>query len=160
MAIPARPKPSFIVRLVPASLTHCGPGGGRRLRGWRLGPGQAIDLSIVRVRHDQVVEVWVMGVWAPRPVGTMVAGHRADIAPGRHYGLERRMTIEEPWHDTKGYRFEIGSEWLQSRTAAYLAHLTLLMGVVLALWTTVEPGMVRAALGSACCTSASDLACP
>jgi hypothetical protein len=80
------------------------------------------------MRHDQVAEVRVMGMWAPLPVGTMVAGHRADIAPGRHCGLERRMTIEEPWHDTKRYRFGIGSEWPQSRTAAYLARWTLLSG--------------------------------
>jgi hypothetical protein len=70
------------------------------------------------------------------------------------------MTIEEPWPDTKGDRLGIGSEWPQSRTAAYLARLTLLVGVPLVLWTAVGQAVARAALGPACCASASGLACP
>jgi hypothetical protein len=47
------------------------------------------------------------------------------------------MMVEEQFRDTKGCRFGVRPEWTQFRTPAYLARLTLLVGVALVLWTVV-----------------------
>jgi hypothetical protein len=52
-----------VVRLIPDVIVSRGSCAGRCLRDWHLSPGQAVDLGVLRVRHDQVVEVRVVGVW-------------------------------------------------------------------------------------------------
>jgi hypothetical protein len=135
----------FVVRLISDVLIHRGSHGGRRLRCWHLSPGQAVDVGVVRVRHDQVVEVRVIGVWAPGQkepwwLATDLPDPLIDVVAL----YDRRMTIEEQFRDTKGCRFGVRLEWTQFRTPAYLARFTLLVGIALVLWTTVGQAMAKA----------------
>jgi Transposase DDE domain len=138
------PQP-FVVRLIPDVMVYRGSCSGRRLRGWHLRPGQAVDLGLVRVRHDQVVEVRVVGVWAfgqhePWWLATELTEPLGDIVAL----YDRRMTIEEQFRDTKGCRFGVRLQWTQFRTPAYLARFTLLVGVALVLWTAVGQAVAKA----------------
>jgi hypothetical protein len=129
---------AFVVRLVPDVLVTTGSGGARLLRAWHLHPGQAVDLGVVHLRQDRAVQVRAVGVWAPNQqepwrLATDLPDPLEDIVAL----YDRRMTIEEQFRDTKGCRFGVRLEWTQLRTPAYLARLTLLVGVALVLWTAV-----------------------
>jgi hypothetical protein len=135
----------LVVRLIPDVLVYRGSCSGRRLRGWQLSPGQAVDRGRVRVRHDQAVEVRVVGVWAfgqPEPwwLATELTEPLGDMVAL----CDRRMTIDEQFRDTTGCRFGVRRQWTPCRTPVYLARFTLVVGVALVRWTAVGPAVATA----------------
>lgn len=134
----------FVVRIMANVLVGRETEAPRLLSSWPLSPGQAVDLGYVTLRQDQVVQVRVVGVWAVGQSEPWWLATNLDVPVIELVALyDRRMGIEQQLRDTKGCRFGVQLKWTQFRTPHYLARMTLLIGVALALWTAVGHAVVQ-----------------
>jgi hypothetical protein len=87
------------------------------------------------------VGAWAPGQRAPWWLATDLTVPLAEVVAL----YDRRMAVEEQFHDSKGCRFGVRLEWTQFRTPVYLARFTLLVGVALVLWTAVGQAVAEKA---------------
>lgn len=143
LALLAKLRLSFVVRLMDDVKVEVAPGEKVPLGSVLLPRGQVMDLGFVPLREDGAVTVRVIGYWPdgarePWWLATDQGGSARKIL--QQY--DRRMTVEECFRDTKGRRFGVKLAWTQFRDPEALSRFTMLLAVALLIWTL--KGMVAA----------------
>lgn len=100
--------------------------------------GEYRDYGWVRLRADGKVRVRLIGVWAKQSKEMWYMATNLKLPVAEIVGLyDRRMSIEEQFHDTKGTHFGLKLRWTQFQKGEYLERLYLLVAVAVLIWTSV-----------------------
>lgn len=115
------------------------------LSAYPLRPGGWVDLGTVQLRQHHPVRVRVVGVWAVHQkevwwLATSLTSHVKDVVGC----YDRRMTVEEMFRDSKGYRYGMQLFWTRFARPEQLDRLFLLAGIAIAIWTAAGALTVQA----------------
>lgn len=100
-------------------------------------PGERRDYGFVLLRADGAMQARLVGVWAEGAEEVWwLANLRNRVSKVVSY-YDRRMEIEEQFHDAKGMRFGVKLKRTRFTRPEFVECMYLLVGVALLLWTTI-----------------------